>query len=238
MKYYERCQEIEENLNKLKLLSTGNEEARELKVYADKLKDCNDSIALLHNYVKLFSSQDKKIKIDTDFTKFYKLLEKVQSKFNETPSRQSLVFRNQWTNLEEGINIIIDQFNSNMKNAWKEYCQNYYSGETPGQLAGTIAQTDANKNLLSNFQSDFSKFESLLKTLSVKEEDFSEIKILAEKLQETIQKLDRDVPEDVMHFLNDLNQNGGATLELLTEEVLAWLKQQESFHKFKVVRKI
>jgi len=139
-----------------------------------------------------------------------------------------------WANLLNEIKSASTEVNACVKGSWKEYGQRVFTGEAPAVVKGRIALTPANDAALKTYQQLHQAFRAEFGNLPADTEAIECVKALAANLTETAKLFDFDVPIDVKRFLEAI-QSGGASLDLLTESVLKWLKENNVFDSYRIV---
>jgi hypothetical protein len=94
--------------------------------------------------------------------------------------------------------------------------------------------TESNKKALIEYSQLHGEFKILQREFPADTADINRVKMCAEKLKMVAEKFDFDVPEDVKIFLAAVAR-GGATLDLLTNEVGKWLNQNQSEMNYRIV---
>jgi hypothetical protein len=139
-----------------------------------------------------------------------------------------------WANLLKEIKAASTDIKSSVDSNWKGYRQSVFTGEAPSVVKGQIAFTPENNAALKAYEQYYLAFRSEFGKLPVDQASIERVKALAAKLTETAKSFDFDVPTDVKRFLEAI-QGGGANLDLLTEVVLKWLKENNAFDSYRIV---
>lgn len=118
--------------------------------------------------------------------------------------------------------------------SWKSYVESLYTGDTPDNMAATIARTDKNDGVLNRYRSTFAQFQLKAQTFPNSHEEIKAAKAIADRLKEIVSEFDLQVPASVKQFLDAVYQNR-AGLDLATDEVVNWLKDNGTFGRYKIV---
>ena len=165
-------------------------------------------------------------------------LEKIIQQFSEKPEAASLTKRKYWTKLLEQGAAWRKKLDAEAIESWGGFIDKQCRGSSPKQLRKTLAQTESNKSALEKYGRIYDELTSLRDEFP----EFSEFsqtvehaRDLSGNLERTARAFDHDVPEDVKVFLAAIDR-GGASIELLTEEVLTWLRENNSEGDYRIVR--
>jgi hypothetical protein len=139
-----------------------------------------------------------------------------------------------WANLLKEIKGASTDLSASVIKSWKGYWQNVFTGESPAVVRGRIAFTPANRATFKAYEELHQAFRAEFEKLPADKAAIDRVQALAVKLTETATGFDFDVPAEVKRFLEAI-QSGGAKLDLLTDEVLKWLKENNAFDNYRVV---
>ena len=81
----------------------------------------------------------------------------------------------------------------------------------------------------------FEEFDHIKNNNEYNDELFKNVIKITKNLNEEVSKLKTDFSEDVKNFLNAI-QNNEATLDLYTEDVIKWIKETNSFERYKITK--
>ncbi len=236
MQLTNRCGKLSSNIEHLSKLKSGYRETKQLKNKAVSLNQYKQIVKSCLTVTQLFSSEKIIIEQPNDIESIIITIERIENNFLEDPSPQSLTRRNYWTKIEDSLKKLNNSFNKTILTTWVEFVHGVLPKETPKNLELSIIKTSANNKLLKQYRLLFEELESFKNDLPTKNESFHQVRQLGEKLKEVYSQIDRDVPEDVGKFLTAINVGGGASLDLLTEEVVRWLKGNNDYQDYKIIR--
>jgi len=163
-------------------------------------------------------------------------LDRLRQRFAEQRTADRLTHRQDWTRLKERTETARFRAATALDQAWRDFVANSYSGDKPADLERSLAPTDVNKDRLNRYRTTYQDLNGLAARRPTRREDFDRVHELARQLKELHQGFDFGVPEAVKQFLQAI-ANGGADLDLLTDEVRRWLQQQGSTGRYQIVAK-
>lgn len=163
-----------------------------------------------------------------------KTLLKLISRFTENRTADSLTKGRDWKLFENQAQMTYQELTAALKAAWSQFISTAYTGENPSHLARTLAGTNHNGELLRLYTQSYAQLNDLARNRPLERRDFDRVRELARQLNEIYQRFDFNVPEGVKRFLQSV-ADGGADLDLLTEEVRGWLRQQGSSGHYRIV---
>lgn len=141
---------------------------------------------------------------------------------------------NGWVNLHKEITAAATDVSTEVVKGWKGYRQTVFTGEEPALVKGRIAFTPANNAAFKIYEQLYQEFRSEFEKPPADKVAIERAKDLAARLAKTAKAFDFDVPVDVKRFLEAL-QAGGAKLDLLTDAVREWLKENNAFDNYRIV---
>lgn len=235
MSLLEQCSNLQKRVDHLKELQKSVaetdallgrlSEARETK------KDAQEAVAKIH----LLKSSN----IQIDLNSILQIdpltpLSKIIGRFNEKPEAASLVKFKDWNHFQERSRDWQKALVKEAVRSWKAYIDQQTQGQSPEKLKVSLAQTASNKRALKAFSIIYDALQCLKNEFPENSEKVEEADALSEELKRTSSGFDFDVHAEVKAFLVAIQQ-GGAPLELLTNEVLTWLHENNSEHQFQIV---
>jgi hypothetical protein len=120
---------------------------------------------------------------------------------------------------------------------WRRSREAFFAGDTPTTLRGRLARTAENDRALEQYQILHQDLEAAFKAAPADPTAINDVKRLAQRLEETARSFNFDVPEAVKVFLEAVQSVAGAPLDLLTPEVVDWLKQNHSYDAYRISAK-
>ncbi len=160
----------------------------------------------------------------------------ILTRFTESPKAVTLVDKQRWTKLTESLAEFNTVEETLQKQDWKGYYgTRLFGGVPPEQREQTILMT------LPENQEALALYKGLYKRLSLYRTAVPSTAAELEEAQESSRQLsgirfveNSDVPSAVREFFNATSSGGGANLELLTTEVVDWLRSNGMLNHFAV----
>lgn len=139
-----------------------------------------------------------------------------------------------WADLRKEIDAAVTSVSIEVVKSWKGYRHTVFTGEEPAVVKGRIAFTSTNKAAYKVYEQLYQEYRSEFDKPPADKMAIERVKDLAARLTKTAKSFDFDVPVDVKIFLEAL-QAGGARLDLLTDLVRKWLKDNNAFENYRIV---
>ncbi len=163
-----------------------------------------------------------------------KTLARLIKRFTENRTADSLTKGRDWKLLDDQAQTAYQELTKALKAAWSQFIATAYTGESPSHLERSLAITDRNLGQLRLYKQTYTQLKGLARSRPQERGDFARARELARQLGEIYQRFDFDVPEAAKQFLQAV-ADGGADLDLLTEEVRGWLQQKGSSGHYRIV---
>jgi hypothetical protein len=136
-----------------------------------------------------------------------------------------------WTRLlqaAEKANSICEEA---IRSTWRAYVSGLGSPDSPNALAARVPATPANEPVLNNYRLIHNKYAALARAEApANAQSAADLRDYVAQLRDIISTL-VSAPEAVQKFFKAV-EGSGASLELLTAEVLEWLKQYDDATRF------
>lgn len=136
-----------------------------------------------------------------------------------------------WTRLlqaAEKANSICEEA---IRSSWRAYVSELGSPETPSALTARVPATPANELVLANYRSIHDKYAALARAEGpASAQSAAHLHDFVAQMRDIVSTL-VSAPEAVQKFFKAV-EGSGASLELLTAEVLDWLKQNDDTARF------
>lgn len=235
MSLKEKCANLQLRLDNLKRSQETVDESdalskrlSEARVLRDKVKIAFEKIHLLkENGIEIGTTVINQIDPMAP-------LDKIIERFNENPVAASLTKGRDWTKLQEQGVEWQKKSEIEASRSWKSFVDKQCRGQTPDGLQATLAQTKTNKIALEKFSLTYRSMQALKNEFPTDSGTIGRVSDLSNELKRASEAFDYDVPEDVKAFLAAINK-GGASLNLLTQEVLSWLSRNKSESQYQIV---
>lgn len=163
-------------------------------------------------------------------------LSKLKSRYDKHMRADQLTQGRDWTRFKEQIVSVCNEAEKVNKEKWREFVELAYSGQNPKEVETSLGLTDGNKRNLPLYQNAFMELTRYSRSVPKERADFDRVRDAARQLTEIYQQFDFRVSDSVKRFLKAVGE-GGADLSLLTEEVVAWLEENKSTNKYRIVAK-
>jgi hypothetical protein len=158
----------------------------------------------------------------------------IYDRFSADAKAAALTKGHDWNILIQNSNETAAFIQRQMQEAWKSYVESLYTGDTPDNMDTTIARTDQIDQVLGRYRSAFDKFQRRAQTFPNNRYEINEAQGLADALKTIVLEFDLQVPIAVKQFLDAVSQNR-AGLDLATDEVIEWLKDNGTFDRYKII---
>lgn len=170
---------------------------------------------------------------DTEKTK--QLCGMILTRFTESPKAATLADKQRWTKLTDTLLEFHVSEETLQKQDWKGYYgTRLFGGVSPEQRKQTILMTlPENQKEWDRYKRLYARFAEYRNTVPVTTEDLEGIQACSKELSEIRFVENDDVPIAVREFFN-ATSTGGANLDLLTTEVIAWLRANDMLNNYAV----
>lgn len=165
------------------------------------------------------------------------LVLQLRARFSESPKFETLVGGQRWAKFADAVERLAAEVDVLQKKAWKEFFVEVYGGLPPDKLKQTILLASPEHRRA--FERYSERFETLQKSKNVVPDNVEVIGALrACALElESIGKgfvPNTDVPTSVQTFFNAVAAGGGAGLNLLSQDVVDWLRENDMLSNYVV----
>ena len=158
----------------------------------------------------------------------------LRDRFIADPHAATLTKGVQWSQMLDDAKEGVGLAEASLAEAWRQYVDTLFGGDRPAELDGKLAPTEGNQTALARYRAAHGRLLQLRSNTPVGPEPFADAKKVAEELKSIYQTFDFDVPLAVKMFLQAIGQ-GGASLDLLTDEVRDWLHKNNSYNRYQIV---
>ncbi|QKE37689.1 hypothetical protein [Ferrovum myxofaciens] len=224
-------------LNKISEARDGVDEAQALDSLRGRLLQFVAPIKILSSNAKLLANQGVALSGVTEIGSTLETVKKVSMRFVEIPKSTTLKQGTRWTGLISKLEVLVKKVGEAQTNDWKVFFgSKYFGGISPTQREAKLAQTPQNKKALESYKKLYQNFIAYRLNIPKDAEDFKSLEVMSEQLAQIKFQEDDDVPEDVRKFFEATNT--GAGLELLTIEVIEWLRNNNLLSSYIVRAKL
>jgi len=160
-----------------------------------------------------------------------KTIDTLRKRFDEKTNSATLTQGKHWTGLQSELEGAIATLEAEQRHDWKNYFATRLFGSLPPeQRKVSLVQTPENKLALAQYERLYGKFMIYRNTVPSTTQELDEVHHCSEALSNIT--FDEKVPKEVAIFINAVPS--GAGLDLLTAEVIEWLRTQGLLDSFVV----
>ncbi|MBL1265488.1 hypothetical protein [Candidatus Methylomicrobium oryzae] len=173
-----------------------------------------------------------------DVDKAKQLCDKILVRFIESPKNDTLVRNRGWINLLDALKAFKIEEETQQKQDWKEYfaCK-LFGGVPPEQRKQTLTLSlPVNKSAFERYEHMYRLVSQYKSAVPNSKEQLINVQTWSEQLAEINSEFveNDDVPVAVRAFFSATATTHGASLELLTEEVITWLRANNMLNNYAV----
>lgn len=218
-------------LNRIKNIRENVDEATALgELHIDLLK-CVAPLALLATNAILFVNQGGILTSINDVEATLILITRTSVRFVDNPKASTLKNGKHWGNLSNALEALVRNIKENQVKDWKCFFENnFFGGLPPEAQKAKLQRTPDNDNALKLYERLYKNLICYRSSMPRNEEEYLTLREISDQLSQI--KFSEDVPEDVGKFFEAVG--GGASLELLTGNVLEWLRKHNSLNSYLV----
>jgi len=213
-----------ERLQNAQFAKANLDEARAL---ADLQKSLAGKMAQMHVLVAragMLRQRGVPLSTSPDFSSMRKTIGNLRTRFDQLPTSVTLTQGKHWNNLLASLDSAIATVETSQRHDWSTYVANHlFGGLPPERRKVGLVQTPDNKAALERYTRLYERFARYRNTIPVTAEALDEVHRCSDELAQIT--FEEHVPKNVEAFINAVPN--GAGLELLTPEVLAWLREHE-----------
>lgn len=212
------------------------EEAEELSRKKSELRDLVAKVTALAERRCMLRQGGIPLSQPPDVKKAKESCRMILARFTESPKAATLKDKQRWTKLTESLTEFNTVEDTLQRQDWKGYYgTKLFGGVSPEQREQTILMT------LPENRDALTLYKSLYKRMSLHRATVPSTAVELEEVQECSRQLsgirfveNKDVPSAVREFFNATSTGSGANLELLTAEVVDWLRSNGMLNHFAV----
>ncbi len=218
-----------DRLNGIGYAEAGVEEFKALDDLCRDLMRLSAPIKLLSSNAKLFVRHGGRVTLNSEIGVTFAVVNKALTRFVEVPKASTLKNRNNWKALESSLELLTKKLGENQSSDWKNFFESeFFSGHSPLTQEAKLPRTPQNKEALEVYTRLYKNFLVYRSNAPKNDEEYSALRNISDHLSQI--KFQEDVPEDVSKFFNAVG--GGASLDLLTNGVLDWLRKNNLVNSY------
>ena len=236
MSLISKIERLNQNLNQSNKSGALANEIFELKTIYDEFKSINDGLENFFQTKKLFEKYNLVIHIDTEtIEELIENLNNIEINFNKNSSVEGIKKGSKnYSDYRNNMKTLNTKLDQDIKNSWEKFCKQSYAGDEFSFLFSNF-NTHENEEILNKVRPLFEEFGHIKNNNEYNDELFKNVIKITKILNEEVSKLKTDFSDDVKNFLNAI-QNNEATLDLYTEDVIKWIKETNSFKRYKITK--
>ncbi|CAE6858495.1 protein DpdI [Paraburkholderia domus] len=216
---------IRSRLVRAEAASSSIEEANALASKKVELEQHVGRVVMLTRRNSLLRNEGIQLTPVQNAEKTRQLITQIGDRFRESPKSGTLVDKQRWTKLTAALTEFVASGETQQKADWKVYFSSkLFGGVPPEQRKQTILQTlPANKSALERYTFLYRCFNEHRNTVPSTAEALRELHTYSKDLADIEFVENDDVPPSVRAFFSATSTAIGASLDLLTPEVIEWL---------------
>ncbi|NIF85483.1 hypothetical protein F3J24_18445 [Comamonas sp. Tr-654] len=143
-----------------------------------------------------------------------------------------------WTRLTNAAESANERVREAARSQWRQFVADLGHVDSPSVLEGRMLKTPANEALLARYKQQHARFQAVVRSdLPTSAATQDEIANAVAVLKDLREQLKGTAPDTVRLFLKAA-ETGGAALELLTPEVMEWLRANDDPARFVIKPKV
>ena len=227
----EQCKALREQLEEVKRADDREKVVKQLNSRQEELVTLRDSVVRVTDSLNAIQSRTAIIG-DLDSSKSLERVRKIRDALNVDPL--SITKGHDFTNMKKAFEKFVEEGKDALEATWQAYLPKARPTLDKNQLAQAEQQKDF-KTTTVQLKAREKHAAKLCKTPPSDEEEFTEI----EKAWEDVRQMIAELPEvandpTVQEFLKAANSSTGASIELLTDEVRVWLRNNNVADKYRI----
>ncbi len=233
----DEAKKLRERLLRAEAATSNVEEAEALSKKKTELRDLVDKVGSLAERrcwlkvggVTLSDPPD-------DLEKVKQTCRMLATRFSESPNSSTLVDKQRWKNLTDAVTKFQTVEETQQKQNWKNYFETkLFGGIPPEQREQTILMSlPENQQALLQYKNLYKRLIAFRNTPPISVDELTGVQSCSEELSQIGFIENKDVPSAVREFFKATSSGTGANLDLLTIEVIAWLRSNDMLNNFAV----
>lgn len=233
----DRAQVTLARLKKIHEARHGVDEAKALEVLRIQLVQLANPLKLCASNARLLASHGVALSPEVEIGSAIETVKRVLERFEEIQKSTTLKQGTRWTSLASKLEALASKLVELQTNDWKLYFSDkYFGGLPPAQReAKLILDIPGNKEAIDRYKQLYQQFAKFRTNIPKDNEEFIYLSEISTQLSE-IKFEDKDIPESVRKFFEATST--GASLDLLTIEVVEWLRGNNLLSRYVVRAKL
>ena len=227
----EDCQKLRAQLEEVAKAEEREKIVEQLKSRQTELLALRDAVTLVTDSLKAISSRTE-IAGKLDPTKAIERVQKIRESLMTDPL--SITKGRDFSNMKKAFETFAEDGSAAVEATWELYMPKARPSVDPNQLAQAEQQRDF-VAIAMQLRTRAKHAEKIGKKPPANEQEFLEIESVWADIRRMISELP-DVADDpkVQEFLKAANSQGGASIDLLTDEVRKWLHENNIAEKYRI----
>ena len=159
---------------------------------------------------------------------------KILRKFEKDHNPTEITKGQTWKNFLEGHQYLVTAINNDLRNAWNAHLSSMEQLPSPEEIGDPVLLSPEKRKRLVQYRNDHRAYSDLCKKLPESRIEIDHLKILRSELLKKSSGFESELPQAVIIFLQESNKHDGAELRLLTNEVIEWLKSQNTYKNYRI----
>jgi len=213
-------------------------EAQALRGRRNELQGWVNPITTLANRVTWLREQQVALSpVPGEITNINNLIQRIRNRFAQNPTTETLLEQNRWQQLDRGLRAFATTAQNQQVQDWQRYFGDYlFGGPTPGERANTLSLAlPGNREKFNRYEDLYGRFNKSRNTVPNTPEELRAVLEYSAQLAGIRFIENADLPEAVRNFHTAMNQ-GGASLDSITPELIEWLRQNGTLDNYRVRR--
>jgi len=220
-----------ERITNIEAAREGVSEAKELEQLRRELRERAILLTQFVDSALLLRSEGVKLTVSPNIADVIDTTANVSTRFAEAPKAATLTRGKRWTGLLDKLEESGKQLAADQERDWRIFFESsFFGGAPPEQRKLIMARTPENLKQLELYTLLFKSFGQYRKKAPQTGEGFNELRDLSKQLEQV--KFQEDVPQSVRLFFEATST--GAGLELLTPDVVEWLRENNLLRSYVV----
>ncbi len=225
------CKELRQQLEAMAKAEANEKLVELLNKKRDELATLRDTVVAAIESLQAISKRTTPVG-QPDASKAFERVQNLRAALKENP--QSLSKGQDLSLMTRAFGKFAVDANGVTTSTWEQFVQRSRPKIDTNQLA-QAEQQDSHKTTVRDIKSKARDADSLGKAAPATEANFTELEAVWEDLRRLLESLPRVTKDpNVLEFLKAANSNKGAALDMLTDEVLVWLKENKSADKYRI----
>jgi hypothetical protein len=211
-------------LNKVREIREGVEEAQALQGLHSQFSQLLAPIIQCALNTKLLSSEGVKLSPSNEVENTIGKVKNTLALFEKNLASSTLTQSNRWPQLVKNLQTLEKNITQSQLSDWKVFFEiNFFGGGNPFQKESILPKTPANESALTEYKILYQLFNRYKTNIPRNIKEYTHLQEVSYKLSQIQFQVGDDVPDAVQQFFAACN--AGASLELLTIEVIEWLRK-------------